>query len=58
MYYVYILQILKDGSYYIGSACNITERLTKHNQEGRCIQSQNDYGKWCMQKNIRIDRQQ
>jgi len=31
-YTVYILQSLKDGSYYIGSTQNLEERLQRHNQ--------------------------
>jgi len=32
MYYVYILQSLKDGSFYYGSAENISQRLDQHNR--------------------------
>ena len=31
-YYIYILQSLKDGSYYIGSTQDLEERLERHNQ--------------------------
>jgi len=31
-YYVYIIQSLADGSFYIGFTTNITERLREHNQ--------------------------
>ncbi len=31
-YFVYILQSLKDGTYYVGSTQNIEERLERHNQ--------------------------
>ena len=31
-FYVYIIQSLKDGSYYIGSTQNLEERLARHNQ--------------------------
>ena len=31
-YYVYILQSLKDGSYYIGSTRDLSQRLERHNQ--------------------------
>ncbi|MBW1700124.1 MAG: GIY-YIG nuclease family protein [Deltaproteobacteria bacterium] len=31
-FYVYILQSLKDGSYYIGSTNNLENRLKRHNQ--------------------------
>jgi len=31
-YFVYIIQSEKDGSYYIGSTQDITERLERHNQ--------------------------
>jgi len=34
MYYTYILQSEKDGSYYIGQTNNLEERLKRHN-EGR-----------------------
>ena len=30
-YYVYIIQSLKDGKYYIGSSSNVVERLKYHN---------------------------
>ena len=30
-YYVYIIQSLKDGKYYIGSSSNVVERLNYHN---------------------------
>ncbi len=30
--YVYILKSLKNGSYYIGSARNVEERLKRHNE--------------------------
>jgi len=32
MFYCYILQSLKDGSYYIGSTENLKQRLVQHNQ--------------------------
>ena len=32
MYYVYIIQSLKDGSYYTGLTTNIDRRLTEHNK--------------------------
>ncbi|MGB9706496.1 MAG: GIY-YIG nuclease family protein [Microgenomates group bacterium] len=31
MYYVYILQSLKDGSFYIGYSLDLKRRLKKHN---------------------------
>jgi putative endonuclease len=31
-YFVYILQSLKDGGYYIGSTRDLTERILRHNQ--------------------------
>ena len=31
-YYVYILQSLKDGSYYVGSTQDLASRLERHNQ--------------------------
>ena len=31
-FYVYIIQSHKDGSYYIGSTQDLTERLERHNQ--------------------------
>ena len=31
MFYVYILQSLKDGSYYIGQTNNVPNRLERHN---------------------------
>ncbi len=31
MFYVYILQSLKDGSYYIGQTNNVSNRLERHN---------------------------
>ena len=31
-FYVYILQSLKDGSYYIGSTNNLEDRIERHNQ--------------------------
>ena len=31
MCYVYILQSEKNGSYYVGSSCDITKRLAEHN---------------------------
>ena len=34
MYYTYVLQSEKDGSYYIGSTNNIEARLKKHNSGG------------------------
>ena len=33
-FYIYIIQSLKDGSYYIGSTGNLADRLVRHN-EGR-----------------------
>ncbi len=32
MFYTYILQSLKDGTYYYGSAENISQRLDQHNR--------------------------
>ena len=32
MFTTYILQSIKDGSYYVGSAGNVDERLIKHNK--------------------------
>ena len=31
VYFVYILQSLKDGSYYVGSTQNLDERINRHN---------------------------
>jgi len=31
-YFVYIIESLKDGTYYVGSTQNLTERLERHNQ--------------------------
>lgn len=31
-YHVYIIQSLKDGSYYIGSTSNLEDRIKRHNQ--------------------------
>ena len=31
-YYVYIIQSLMDGSYYVGSTQDLSERLERHNQ--------------------------
>ena len=36
MYFVYIVQSQKDGTYYIGSTRDLTERLRRHNQ-GRSL---------------------
>ena len=33
MFYVYILQSLKDGSYYIGQTNNVSNRLERHNSQ-------------------------
>lgn len=33
MYYTYILQSKKDGSFYIGSTENLKKRLEKHNRK-------------------------
>jgi len=32
MFYTYIIQSLKDKSFYIGSTANLKQRLTQHNQ--------------------------
>ena len=31
-YFVYIIESLKDGSYYVGSTQNLAERMERHNQ--------------------------
>jgi putative endonuclease len=31
-YHVYIIESLKDGTYYVGSTQNLTERIERHNQ--------------------------
>ena len=31
-YFVYIIESLKDGTYYVGSTQNLSERLERHNQ--------------------------
>jgi putative endonuclease len=31
VYFVYILQSLKDGSYYVGSTQDLDERINRHN---------------------------
>ena len=31
-FYVYILESLKDGTYYIGSTNNLKDRINRHNQ--------------------------
>ena len=31
-FHVYIIESLKDGTYYVGSTQNLTERLERHNQ--------------------------
>ena len=35
-YFVYIIESLKDGTYYVGSTQNLTERMDRHNQ-GRSV---------------------
>ncbi len=35
-YHVYIIESLKDGTYYVGSTQNLTERIERHDQ-GRSI---------------------
>ena len=32
MYFVYIIQSQRDGSYYVGHTNNLTDRLNRHNQ--------------------------
>ncbi len=32
MYYVYLIQSLKDGSFYVGMAKDVEARLTEHNR--------------------------
>jgi putative endonuclease len=34
MFFVYILQSIKDGSYYIGQTSNLEERMDRHNRGG------------------------
>jgi len=31
-YFVYIIESLKDGSYYVGSTQDLSERMERHNQ--------------------------
>ena len=31
LFYLYILKSIKDGSFYIGQCCNLSERLSRHN---------------------------
>lgn len=40
MFYVYIIQSLKNGGYYIGSTSDINRRLIEHNQ-GKNISTRN-----------------
>jgi putative endonuclease len=39
-YFVYIIESLKDGTYYIGSTRNLIERIERHNQ-GRSTYTKN-----------------
>jgi putative endonuclease len=41
MYYVYVIQSIKNGKYYIGSSTNLTRRLTEHNS-GKNISTKNN----------------
>jgi putative endonuclease len=43
-YFVYILESLKDGTYYVGSTNNLSDRVERHNQ-GRSKYTQNR-GPW------------
>ncbi|MBI5622022.1 GIY-YIG nuclease family protein [Candidatus Falkowbacteria bacterium] len=40
MYWVYILESLKDGNYYTGSTAHVNDRLKRHNQ-GRSAATKN-----------------
>lgn len=40
MYYIYILQSSKDGSYYTGLTCDLRKQLKKHNEGGQKYTSQ------------------
>jgi len=46
MYFVYLLESLKDGKYYIGHTNNLNERLKYHNT-GRCKYTKNR-GPWIL----------
>ena len=46
MYFVYLIESLKDGKYYIGQTNNLEERLNYHNT-GRCKYTKNR-GPWIL----------
>ena len=46
MYFVYLLESLRDGKYYIGHTNNLNERLKYHNT-GRCKYTKNR-GPWIL----------
>ena len=44
MYYVYILQSVSEGKYYIGSTRDVAQRITRHN--ARMVPSTKRYCPW------------
>jgi putative endonuclease len=44
MYYVYVLQSVAEGKYYIGSTNNVTQRIARHN--ARMVTSTKRYCPW------------
>ncbi|MDO8505196.1 MAG: GIY-YIG nuclease family protein [bacterium] len=46
MFYIYIIQSIKNGSYYIGCTNETTKRLSEHNK-GR-VKSTKAYGPWLL----------
>ncbi|MGY6523206.1 MAG: GIY-YIG nuclease family protein [Mongoliitalea sp.] len=45
-FFVYIIQSLKDKSYYIGVSSNPEERLLKHNRPHKGYTARNNLGFW------------
>ena len=62
MYYVYVLQSLKDKQFYTGFATDLNRRISEHNQNQQ-ISTQNRtpfrviYYEWCLDKKDTIARE-
>jgi len=57
---VYILYSIQLDQFYVGSSCNLEDRLYRHKNHGSKFTKKvtEPIGKWCIWKNLVIDRWQ
>jgi len=57
-HYVYIIESLEDGTFYIGTTRELNSRLERHNQGRSRYTKKNVLGSWFIMRSIRTDQVQ